>query len=525
MLCLLMVVAAGCQSVGGLELNSMISKALKAETKESRGSIALNVDFAPEAYEGMTDRERQQMDLLRDLRLRIDSAKVESATRGSVNGALLIGGKGIGFSIQQDELKAVMRVDGLKRPIVLSLDEAALLNLGSDVASGASLEDLASEASGLVVSEESAGATAAQQAEFGRKLVDRVGGYLISNLPNATQLDVKPVSEDVYGGGKAMWQVDAGWNGMEMFDWAHAYVKALLADSQGLNVMLDGLFEALQEHPEMNAFNEDGEPLQDAEKESFIADGKETLNEILQDAADSMQEAREEGGLEELFTPASALKVHLLLDGSLDIRKLDASLTWQPGPAMAEEDEFPIRSVSLRVQMDSWNVDGPVRADRPEVASDSWDLSRWMESGSSRLLRDFDKNSDGYKLLKNELHAGRQSATFYSDGYQSLISMPSGQTLVPLRSLASSLDASVTYDGARKKWKIYDEAKGNTIWIATGSKVAYVGGVKSQLSFPPTVVDGTLFVPARDFAKLLKASVSVEKDSYYYSVEIAREVG
>lgn len=510
LLCLLAVTAAGCQSIAGLDLNTAILQSMKAQTQESRSTVALAVAFEPEAFEGLDKRERQQLELLRDLRLRIDSAKVESGSRSSASGALLVGGKEIGFSLQQDETSAMLRIDGLKRPISLALDEASLLELGS----GASLTDIVGGSE----------ATPEQTGALARDLVDRAGAYWIHNLPNASRLNVQPVAQSVYGGGSALWQVDAGWKGMELFDWAHAYVKALLSDSEGLAAMLDGLFEVLQDHPEAGAANEDGEPLSDADKPAFVEEGREALAEMLQEASDSMQEARDAGELEEMFTDGSSLNVKLLLDAGLDIRSLDAALTWAPGAAASED--IPVSSVSLRIQTELWNVNGAVAADKPQADAVSWSPERWSgTAGASRFLRDFDRGSDAYKLLKQELQLGRQSAQFYAYGYDSYISVPSGQTLVPLRSLADSIGASLTYDSGRSKWALQDEARGQTIWLAKGSKTVYSGAAKTQLSFPPTVVDGTLYVPARDIAKLLGATASMTKASYSNIVEIVREVG
>lgn len=510
MLCLLAVTAAGCQSIAGLDLNAAIFQSLKAKTQESRSTVALAVAFEPEAFEGLDKRERERLELLRDLRLRIDTAKVENESRSSVSGALLVGGKEIGFSVQQDESSATLRLDGLKRPISLALDEASLLDLGS----GASLTDVVSGSE----------ATPEQTGALARELVDRAGSYWIHNLPNASRLEVKPVAQSVYGGGTALWQVDAGWKGMELFDWAHAYVKALLADSAGLAAMLDGLFEVLQDHPEAGATDDDGEPLTDEDKAAFVEEGQEAIAGMLQDASDSMEEARSEEDLGELFTEGTSLNVKLLLDAGLDIRSLDAALTWAPGAEAAAD--IPVSSVSLRIQTELWNVNGAVVADKPQAASASWSPDRWSgTAGASRFLRDFDRGSDAYKLLKQELRLGRQSAEFYAYGYDSYISVPSGQALVPLRSLADSMGASLTYDSGRKKWALADDARGRTIWLAKGSKTVFAGSAKTQLSFPPTVIDGTLYVPAKDIAKLLGASASMKKTSYSNVVEIVREVG
>ncbi|MCM3748221.1 copper amine oxidase N-terminal domain-containing protein [Paenibacillus pasadenensis] len=529
-LCTVMLVVAGCQSVAGLELNSMIVKALKAETQESRGSVTLNIDFAEEAYEGLNDRERRMLELLSEVKIVIDSSKKENASRQSIDGALVLGDREVGFSFRQDEKQAVLQIDGLKRPVVIPLDEESLLGLGGDLVDGAPLDSVLEEAVAPVGEQVATDASTESVGDVAEELIDRVGGYWISNLPNATRLDVKPVTDDVYGGGKAAWQVDAGWQGMELFDWAQSYVKALIADPDGMHEMLNSLFEVFQDHPESGVTGEDGGPLLDSDKEAFVEEGTEAIGELLQETADSMQEAREAGGLEEMFSPASSVNVKLLLDGSLDIRKLDAALLWKPAVADADGEVFPISSVSLRIQSDSWNVNGAVSADRPAPSDKSWTMDRWVsnDAGSSRLLLDFDKSSDAYKLLKNDFQAGLQSAAFYSYGYyDSFISTPSGVTLVPLRTLADSFGATVAYDKARKKWRIDDGAKGRTIYVAKGSKVVYANGVKSQLSFPATVVDDALYVPARDFAKLFGASLKVNQSDYDYDryLELQREVG
>lgn len=81
------------------------------------------------------------------------------------------------------------------------------------------------------------------------------------------------------------------------------------------------------------------------------------------------------------------------------------------------------------------------------------------------------------------------------------------------------------YDSSKKKWSLQDAATGKTAWFQKDSRSIQINGKNAELSYPATVVRGSLYVPARDIARFLGASISVQKESYTHYVTLEREVG
>ncbi|ASS65399.2 MULTISPECIES: copper amine oxidase N-terminal domain-containing protein [unclassified Paenibacillus] len=509
-LCLLMLTAAGCQAVGGLDMNGAIAKSFATQSSESRGSLMLSVDFSRFAYEDVSARNKQAMKLLENLQVRIDSWKLENEKRQSLDGAMLLGSRSIGFSAQVDEQQAVIRLEGLKKPLVIAMDE-------EDYSYG---DSFSASAVGIGGS-----ADPLQSALIGRELVDKAGGFWISKLPNPERLSVLPVSAAVYGGGQASWKVTTEWQGMELWGWLKKYVTELASDRSGLNESMSALYDVMLAHPELGAADDNGEPLSAAGKEELVANAVESISDGLASGLDSMDQAEEEGDLEKLFTKGSSLKAELLLDSSLHIRSLKAAAVWQPEQATVEREKLPINGISLVIQREQWRIDEEVAADKPDAGKDSWTSDRWADAPSFRIMQDFDKGSAAYEILKNELQAGRQRAMFYPFGPDSFILTASGQSLVPLRSVAERMGGTVAYDSSKKKWSLQDPATGKTAWFQKDSRSIQISGKSSELSYPASVVRGSLYVPARDIARFLGASISVEKESYTQYVALEREVG
>ncbi|WP_164762936.1 copper amine oxidase N-terminal domain-containing protein [Paenibacillus humicus] len=509
-LCLLMLAAAGCQAVGGLDLNGAIAKSLATQSGESRGSLMLSVDFSRFAFEDVSARSEQAMKLLENVQVRIDSWKVENEKRQSLHGALLFGSRSIGFSAQADEQQAVIRIEGLKKPLVIPMND-------EDYSYGDSLGASAVGIGGSV--------DPLQSALIGRELVDKAGGFWISKLPNPERLSVLPVSADVYGGGQAAWKVTTEWQGMELWSWLKKYVAELASDPDGLNESISALYDVILAHPELEAADDNGEPLTAAGKDELVASAVESIRDGLASGLDSMDQAEEEGGLEDLLTKGSSLKAELLLDSSLHIRSLSAAAVWQPEQATVEREKLPIQGISLVIQREQWHVNEEVAADKPAAGKDSWSSNRWADAPSFRIMQDFDKGSAAYEILKNELQAGRQTALFFPFGPDSFILTASGQSLVPLRSVAERMGGTLMYDSSKKKWSLQDAATGKTAWFQKDSRSIQINGKNAELSYPATVVRGSLYVPARDIARFLGASISVQKESYTQYVTLEREVG
>lgn len=506
LLAAVMLIAAGCQAIGGLDFNKALIQSLKVTSSESKGSVQFNMQLNEAALEDdyYTEEERELYRLFSDITLKFDEVKQQDSNHASIKGKVILGQKyDIGFVFKQDKETLVVELEGAKSPFVLDLTSEGLL-----VATGQTSEGLTPE-------------TEQSLTELGFKLTDLIGGYAINNLPNPKGLKVAPVTESINGQQVGLLHASFDMNGKELLSWLDGYLEALLKDQAGLKATVKGFVELMSSDPELwevlgaeNPFASDG--TLDAPTSDEIAD------EMAQEIVDFITGMQEELKLEQedsdlasgVFTDALKLKANFYVDSKLDIRKSLAEVSYtDPALAEQEEEEYwqPFTGFTLKVENEQWNVGGAVVADKAVAGDDAVDADEltWLEG--YELLGYFDENSDLYGLLKNELHITRQSYTAYSDDYYNPpIIVPGYITIVSLRDVGEAFGAEISYDAATKTATLYDALSDTTIGVKVGSDEVIVNGAVEKWPFPATKINGSTYVPARKLAEALGADISWE---------------
>lgn len=83
--------------------------------------------------------------------------------------------------------------------------------------------------------------------------------------------------------------------------------------------------------------------------------------------------------------------------------------------------------------------------------------------------------------------------------------------LVPIRSIAQSLDAGVTWDGQRGRVVLTRGRR--EVVLEIGSRIAWVNGEEVQLDVPPKIFNGRALVPARIISEAFGFAVSWDSDA------------
>ncbi|MDI6861177.1 MAG: stalk domain-containing protein [Caldisericia bacterium] len=83
-----------------------------------------------------------------------------------------------------------------------------------------------------------------------------------------------------------------------------------------------------------------------------------------------------------------------------------------------------------------------------------------------------------------------------------------GRTLVPIRFIAEAFGAEVQWDSSTKTVRIYLSSKNIKIILQINNKISYVNDQKIILDVPPLIKDGRTFVPIRFIAESFGAEVS-----------------
>jgi len=488
-----MLITAGCQAVGGLDLNKMIKQTFKVTAFEGSQTIDFKLLFKEDAE--ATDDFTKLLSLLTQYKIELNEMKMKDAEHLSFKGTLeLGGGKPIGFSVAVDEKLAVVNLDGAVAPFVFHLDEAFGL---IDEEEGLSAEDRDS-----IV-------------KTGKELLDIVSGFAIDNLPNPTRLKVAPVTEQVLGESLNVMHVQAELDGKEIWSWSKSYLDALIADKEGLRAMLTSVFKLTQEQNgvlESAAESIFGSLPED--EDAAIREATDQITGMLQDIKKEMDESEKNNGsdIDLFFNKQTNVKADLYVDSSLDIRKSVVEATIKP--TLTDEDEdVPFEGIWFKTTSELKNVNGTVTPETPKTSAADVNIEQLFSMHGYQVLRQFDKNSAIYDLLRNKLHISKQEVMLHPEySYPAPIVMPSGITLVPLRNTAEQLGATLEVSLKAKQITLVDEGTGTTIRLVNGNKQVNVNGKTIMWSFPVSVVDGITYVPARDFVKALGGKLYWEED-------------
>lgn len=509
-LSLALVIVAGCQAIQGVDFNAALKNALKVTSAESKQSVELKLLMNEEAYEGMAEEEIALMKLFSNMKIQLDSVKVQDASHASYAGKLLLGDSvSIGFSIKQSDTTAVIEVEGAKLPIVIDVTGAGI---GSMLGT-AELDEAAAGSDEAVT-------------EIGKEMMDSATSFFINNLPNPDKISVNAVQEPINGVTTSLFHVKAEMSGTEIWAWIKKYVDVLASDREGLETFVKQIVAIMNSHPELweeigvNPFEQSG--LDMPTTDDMVKEMTDELEAMFVSLQEELKAMEEEGGedLKAVFNDNSSIKAELYVDSKMDIRKQSIDVTLKP----SERALFPLDGLSLHMESEMWNVNGKVQADAPVVPENAIHAEQLDSMQGYQFLRMFDKQSAAYSLL-DQLGIGEQivELSVESRRYPAIVT-PKYVTIIPLRIVAEQLGATVKYDKKTKNVTVYDEATNTTIVLKEGSDRVTVNGKAAKWSFVTKSVDGALYVAGRDFAKALGAKVRWDDSWGSDTFVIEREV-
>ncbi|MUT68526.1 copper amine oxidase N-terminal domain-containing protein [Paenibacillus sp. NEAU-GSW1] len=504
LLSLVLVIAAGCQAVGGVDLNSVLKNVLKVSSMEGKQTLEVKLQLNKHAADEMEAEELELLQLFSNFKVQLDEVKVQDETHASYKGKIIFGKNAtvIGFGLKLSDEAAVIDIDGAKAPIYLDMTQEGLTD---------------------IIGIETEGATEEEQAsltELGHKLIDGAGNYIINNLPNPDKLTVEKVELPINGQQTALFHVATELDGPAIWEWIKSYIDALIADKEGLKQFVATMVTLLAEHEGVwesadaivNPIEELNLDLQGQSKEDIINETVKDIMETLTLTKHDLEELESEEWrtLEDLFNEDTTVKAELYVDSKLDIRKQVLEATIEPDQSFF----FPIDGITIRAVAERWNVNGEVVADEPVVSDDMFYADELSLMPSLEVLRMFDKQSGAYNLLKNKFHMNRQIVELPTDYvvYPAILT-PEYITLIPLRDVAELMGAEVTFDKQTKKVKVMDKVTNTTIYVEEGSDTMSVNGKDTTMPFPATAINGAMYVPARSFAAAINAKIHWE--SYF----------
>jgi Copper amine oxidase N-terminal domain. len=503
----LLLFAAGCQAVQGIDLNAVLKASTKTVSYEGSAVFELNVDLSEDLLDEMAavgPEFAALIPLFTQVKLELDEIKMQNASNFSMSGTLTLGDIGIGFAMHATDELMVIELDGARAPIVIDLAE-----LNAEFPQAGLSPEQQREAQELALN-----------------FLDTVGDYLYGNMPNVSDLSVALNTPATVGGEElSLTRVSVRLDGAELLGWLKSYFIALSEDEEGVRTFMQAVADFALEQSKLigpagapfdgSLFGEDGEP----DIENAIAEWTRMLESA--SLALSLLEVSEPELTQAIFSENLTVSADLYLDGKLQTRKQDFEISFRPdkedlATLVGDDSLAGLDGIRIAYSAEMWNINGDVELAAPQVPEDGGVTPEEMgEWSTAEALRFFGAGSGMFELLAGRLNMGEQVLWFdpeFSD--PAPIKAPNGLTLVPLRHTAEWFEAEVVYDPETRKLILRDDATEAEIEFTVGSDLVVVNGETVQWGYPVTVMaDGTAYVPGRNLIETLGGTIAWKSES------------
>jgi hypothetical protein len=498
--CAVMLFLAGCQPVGGLDLNQMMISQLGMKSYEGKASftIDLNVDDSM-----LTSEEKLIYQLFAKSRLEITDMKVQNLATMSMKGNYIYSNGTIPFAINYSPEQYVIEIEGAERPIVIP----------SEISAG----DVPAEAKAI------------QETLIDKysELLQVFGAFIVPNLPNPEHISVEKASVEVNGEALDLYQINAEVYGSEFIDLLVQTVENMIADEEGLKTFLGQLYDALvpviQELVAASGGEQDDPAmamiLAYLENKTLAVEFAYTtiqtqLAQFSGEIDAALAEMAASAGL--VFNDDSYIKMQLFVDEDFTLRKQDFEVAFTPPAGMSS-----LQKISVAGGYEFWNVNQPVEIESIDTSNA---FVAKENTKTAHFLKTVDKSSKLYELLVKDLKVTKKSVRLnmnedqYGVEFSNRPYIKNSVTLVPVRFVSENLDAEVSWNQANKQVTVIDILTDKKIVLTVGSKVAYVDGKEVVLETSAEINHNSTYVPVRFIAESLGATVQWDQVTRVISI-------
>lgn len=484
MLAAMLVVLAGCQTIAGVDLKKMVQQNVGITSGES--NLFLSVELlTKEGYEP-SEEEAEFVNLLKSLKLSIDSVKTQDSTHASMKGSLSFQGTNIPFHLVLDESEVLLHILGAKKPFVLG----SSLDMGMNAAAAGLPEGFEEHLKDL-------------EAKM-QELMPEIIQFFLTHMPDLEKVSVSKVNDTINGEKLDLTKVHIELNGVELVSLLKQLLKNIAADEEGLRKIVESYMDAMLPIIQ-EVLNTDPELAPVAgmlqNKELVMGLVMPELVKLLNDLSGDLGQI---DASDKAILSGIGLNMDLYLDKDLYSRKTEAALTVN---IPEEEQSEGITGFVIHMSTESWNINQPVTMDKINTANGTVPIDENMSL--TKFMANFHKNSAVYKLLDEQLNAaGKQAFLTLTDvseaNAQAHPYKKNGNTtMVPTRYLLEQLDAEVLWDKDSKTITIIDPLTEKTIVSQVGSKEADVNGQQKVMPVEVEQAGGYSFLPLRFVANEL----------------------
>lgn len=483
-LAFMLVVLAGCQSVGGLDISKALANNINPVSSESRQT--LSVEVVP--VEGaLSISDRVAIELINSFSLNIEQAKVEDSQTVSIKGDVQLSGQKTPFLVSMDEQGIGLEIEGAKQPLYISQQQGIPGLLGTN--------DL------NAMNEES------------QELTVQVGEFIFKHFPNPSVLSVKQGQAEVNGEKLNLTHLHTEIRGDEFFGLVKPFLANASKDEQGLKALIEGYYDLFA--PYIYMFDEEyveGPDSKQAAVEEFYAELKAGLDEILASYDTEVKNLLEEDpDVATIFGKDTVLKLDLYFDGKLNLRKQTMDLNI----ALPSSNDLPISAVKVHSDSEVWNIGGAVKADKVDTSKGVLDFTV-ADPTPGQILRNFEDVPALYEFLDETMSIGYKTAFIDTESDYYGVIKKEGTAFIPLRFFADELDADIKWTkDSPKRFVVTDDITGKEIVLEVGSSEALVDGAVVKLKQPMFIhTNGSGYVPLRFMAEALGAELDTEMEGW-----------
>jgi hypothetical protein len=505
-----MVVVAGCQPVGGVDVNQSVVNNFKVVSSEAAMNVA--IELIPQA--SATPEQKAALDKLKNISITFNS-KTEDAQHASYDGFLTTARGKISFNIYTSGEQTVIKIEGASKPIVLNVGKTLL----SSLMKGSNSSSMTQSVIDMI---------SAPLMQKSADLLPLFAGFIATHVEtNPKNIQVTPVTETVQGKSLNLNKLHSEISGTEAGQMLQKLMTSIVADEKGMKELLGSLYDVLA--PEILKNKDSLNPLV-----AIVISNKETavnfLYGMVQEYAVSFaDQTTAKIKTSEMFTDQMYVKSDLYLDSGLLARK-SAVEALLPVPASNTKG---LNAIKITASGESWNQNTPVKADTYAVSGDSLQIGG-SESGKllnpSKLLSLFSKQSTAYLTFREDMQLTRKRLAMkmgqdagQDPGESGKPFIKNGFTLVPVRYVVEQLDAEVKWDGDKREVTVKDELTGNVIVFTIGSKTALLNGNAVTLDTEAIINSGgSTYVPVR-FITEQGLGGTISWDDNTRTVSIARD--
>lgn len=469
MLALLLLALTGCQSIGGVDVNKVMTNGLNTTSYE--GSMKASLEVVP----GTAVPGQKDWSALNGTTLTLTTVQMKDKDHGYAKGALTLPAGSIPFELSLTGEQVAIQVEGAKQPVVIDMTVGNILQLFSVDSKSGMLGSLPIDVS-----------TLSNPGDLMRQL----GTILTPVLPNPSVIKVDPAAVTVNGKNLDLKKLHAEWKGTEVVGFLKDAIQGLLDNDKALDDLTSILVERM--------FGPDASSM----VKGFA---KNSMKKELGDLKESLTAQSLGTSAASALTADSMLAVDLYVDANSMVNKADVTLALQNAGSM--------KSLKLSVGMDLWNHNQPVTLANTVSTTNALKVDANLKSPMARFLKTLDPSSKTYDFLTNGLKVTRKNISMkMGDGLpgteiRPYLSPASNKTMVPVRFVSEKLDADVLWNGEKRQVTVTDLLSGRTLIFTLGSRTVIVDGTPQEIDASPELEGGSTYVPARFIAESFGATV------------------